>query len=274
MVEARAREGRSSLVGVRASILLRSLLILLSIVAIGYLAICGALFAYQRSLIYYPHPKAIGATGTTITLPVRGADLSVTVRPHTGPKALVYFGGNAEDVSMNLASFSEAFPDHAIYLLHYRGYGGSSGSPSEEAISQDALALFDKVHADHPDTAVAGRSLGSGVAVRLASQRPASRLILITPYDSLQDLAAAQFPFVPVKWLLIDKFESWRYASRISVPTLIVAAEHDEVIPRSSTEKLFTRFGKGVALLKVVPNTSHNTVSDSPVYLEALKTAL
>ena len=74
---------------------------------------------------------------------------------------------------------------------------------------------------------MAGRSLGSGVAVRLASQRPASRLILITPYDSLQDLATAQFPFVPVKWLLRDKFESWRYAARITVPTLIVAAEHD-----------------------------------------------
>jgi len=254
--------------------LLRSLLILLVIIAIGYLAICGALFAYQRSLIYYPHQKAIGGTGATLMLPVKGADLLVTVRPHTGPKALIYFGGNAEDVSMNLASFSKALPDHAIYLLHYRGYGGSSGTPSEEALSQDALALFDKVHADHPDTAVAGRSLGSGVAIRLASQRPASHLILITPYDSLQDLAAAQFPFVPVRWLLLEKFESWRYAARITVPTLIVAAEHDEVIPRASTEKLVKRFGKGVASFKVVPGAGHNTVSDSPVYLEALKAAL
>lgn len=254
--------------------MLRPLFILLVIIVIGYLVICGALFAYQRSLIYYPQPKAIGATGATLTLPVTGADLSVTIRPHAGPKALIYFGGNAEDVSRNLASFSKAFPDRAIYLLHYRGYGGSSGTPSEEAISQDALVLFDKVQVDHPDTAVVGRSLGSGVAVRLASQRPASRLILITPYDSLQDLAAAQFPLVPVKWLLLDKFESWRYASRITVPTFIVAAEHDEVIPRASTEKLFTRFRKGVASLTVVPGTGHNTVSESPVFLEALKTAL
>jgi pimeloyl-ACP methyl ester carboxylesterase len=204
-------------------------------------------------------------------LPVAGAEVVVSNRPHKGPNALIYFGGNAEDVSLSLSSFSEAFPDQAIYLLHYRGYGGSTGKPSEAAIQDDAIALFDKVYAEHPNIVVVGRSLGTGVAIRVASKRPASRLVLVTPYDSLQEIAAAQFSYFPVKWLLLDKFDSSQYASSISVPTLLLAAEHDEVIPRASTQKLFSRFGKGVAVLRVIPGTGHNTISESPQYLDTLR---
>ncbi|MCY1521959.1 hypothetical protein D9M68_567980 [compost metagenome] len=130
--------------------------------------------------------------------------------------------------------------------------------------------MFDKVHAAHPRTVVVGRSLGSGVAVRLASQRPVSRLILVTPYNSLQELAVSQFPYFPVQWLLQDKFESWKYASRITVPTLLIAAESDEVIPRSSTQRLHAHFATGVASLRVIPGTGHNSISASPEYLKAL----
>ncbi|AYC31595.1 hypothetical protein D3880_03935 [Pseudomonas cavernae] len=252
----------------------RTLVSLFALVAVLYLGLCAALFVFQRALIYHPQPRAIGAPATLLKLSVADADVLVSVRPHDGPNALIYFGGNAEDVSLSLPTFSQAFPDHAIYLLHYRGYGGSSGSPSEDSIQRDALALFDQVYAAHPRIAVVGRSLGSGVAVRLASQRPASRLILITPYNSLQELAANQFPYFPVKWLLQDKFESWKYASRIAVPTLLIAAEHDEVIPRSSTQKLYTHFANGVASLRVIPGTGHNSISESPQYLKVLGAAL
>nr|WP_223490158.1 alpha/beta fold hydrolase [Pseudomonas sp. A-RE-19] len=251
----------------------RTLVFLFVFVAALYLMLCAALFVFQRALIYYPQPRAIDAP-ETLTLQVADVQVLVTVRPHDGPKALIYFGGNAEDVSRNLPGFSQAFADHAIYLLHYRGFGGSSGSPSEEAISRDAMTLFDKVYDTHPQIAVVGRSLGSGVAVRLASQRPASRLILITPYNSLEDLAARQFRGFPVKWLLRDKFESWKYASHITVPTLLMAAEHDEVVPRSSTERLYAHFAKGVALLQVIPGTGHNSISESPQYLKLLGAAL
>ena len=252
----------------------RVLITLFVVFAIAYLGVCAALFVFQRSLIYYPQPSALGTDGSRLELPVVGAHLWVSVRPHDGPNAVVYFGGNAEDVSGSLPAFSEAFPDHAIYLLHYRGYGGSSGKPSEQAIHQDAVALFDKVYAAHPNIVVVGRSLGSGVAIRVASHRAASRLILVTPYDSLQALAVRQFPYIPVKWLLRDKFESGQYAARISIPTFFVAAERDEVIPRSSTEKLYRRFATGVASLTVIPNTDHNTISGSPEYFKALRAAL
>lgn len=246
----------------------------LSVIAFAYATFCIALFAYQRSLIYFPQPREVKTPQSTMILSVEDAELLVTVRPHAGPKAIIYFGGNAEDVSLNLPSFEKSFPDHALYFLHYRGYGGSSGSPSEEAIQLDALALFDKVRIEHPDIAIIGRSLGTGVAVRLSSQRPASRLILVTPYDSLQEIAASQFPYAPVKWLLRDKYDSGKYAPKITIPTAIVAAENDEVIPSTSTKKLFERFGKGVASMRIIPATGHNTISTSSEYLAAIQAAL
>jgi pimeloyl-ACP methyl ester carboxylesterase len=138
----------------------------------------------------------------------------------------------------------------------------------------DAQALFDNVHAEHQDIAVVGRSLGSGVAVRLASQRPVSRLVLITPYDSVQEIAAQKFPYLPVRWLLTDKFESWRYAPTIRIPTLLLGAELDEVIPRASTERLNAAFAKGVASLVIIPGVGHNTISNSAQYLDAMRAAL
>ena len=252
----------------------RTLVLLVVVIAASYLALCVALFVFQRALIYYPQPRTVGTAGTLLTLPVADAQVLVSVRPHEGPNALIYFGGNAEDVSRNLPEFTQAFPDYALYLLHYRGYGGSSGSPSEEAIARDAITLFDQVYASHPHVALVGRSLGSGVAVRLASERPAARLVLITPYNSLEGLAARQFRWFPVRWLLKDKYPSWQYAARITVPTLLIAAEHDAVIPRPSTERLYTHFAKGVASLRVIPGTGHNSIGESPEYLKALKDGL
>jgi len=235
---------------------------------------CIALFVFQRSLIYAPQPNAFDTPFSTRILPVPGADLVVSVRPHVGQKALIYFGGNAEDVSANLATFSSAFPDHALYLLHYRGYGGSSGKASEEVLRADALALFDTVYTEHPDIAVVGRSLGTGVAIGLASQRPASRLVLVTPYNSIQEIAAQQFAYFPVHWLLTDKFESWRYAPKIRIPTLLLGAEFDEVIPRVSTERLNAAFAKGIASLVIIPGVGHNTISNAAQYLDAMRAAL
>ena len=249
----------------------RTFIGILAALVLAYAAMCVALFFLQRSLIYFPTRANPGSGISTQPFAVHGADLRLSVRPLPGAKAVLYFGGNAEDVSVNLPAFSSAFPDHAIYLLHYRGYGGSSGDPSEEAFHADALALFDRVHAAHPSVVAVGRSLGSGVAIRLASLRPGSRLVLVTPYDSLLALAAQQFPYFPVGWLLVDTFESWRHAPGITAPTLILAAEHDEIIPRASSELLFSRFAKGVASYTVIAGAGHNSISESPAYLPALR---
>jgi uncharacterized protein len=248
--------------------------ITLAAVVTIYLGVCLAMFVFQRSLMYYPQPRMVTAPESTMALHVPGSQLTITVRPHAGPKAIIYFGGNGEDVSSNLASFSQAFPQYALFLLHYRGYGGSTGHPSEQANNSDAVALFKTVYAQHAQVALIGRSLGSGVAIRLASETPASRLILVTPYDSIEEIAAAEYPYVPVRLLLLDRYKSWKYAPGVKVPTTIIAAQNDEVIPPASTEKLFTRFRSGVASMKVIAGVGHNDIGMKGEYIEALQTAL
>jgi pimeloyl-ACP methyl ester carboxylesterase len=246
------------------------LTLLLFVVAL-YGGLCGVLFVFQRSLLYFPQPRSIQAGSTLRTLETGTGTVAVSTRPMTGPDALIYFGGNAEDVSRSMPDFADAFPGSAIYLMHYPGYGGSSGSPTERGIVEDALALFDRVHAEHPDVVVVGRSLGSGVAVHVASLRPVARLVLVTPYDSLGDVAAYHYPYVPVRWLMRDKYESWRYAPQVTAPTRIIVAGDDEVIPRSSTERLRTRFRDGLVSYVVIAGVGHNSISESAEYLPLLK---
>jgi pimeloyl-ACP methyl ester carboxylesterase len=248
----------------------RAILIGLAIAVIVYVALCVVLFLAQRSFIYYPQPRSASDDSPTLSLILGSARILVSTHAFPGSDAVIYFGGNAEDVSHSLPTLAAAFPERSLYALNYRGYGGSTGKPSEAALIADALALFDRVHADHPRIIVIGRSLGSGVAVHVASERPAERLILITPYDSLLNIAASQFRIFPVRWLLLDKFESWRYASKMTAPTQLIAAQYDEIIPHASTQSLFEHFPKGLATLTVIPGVGHNSISESPDYTRLL----
>lgn len=238
--------------------------------ALVYLGVCALLALFQRSLIYFPQPRSNRAA-PSIRLSVPDATLEITTRIRQRPDAVLYFGGNAEDVSWSVEELEAAYPDADLYLMHYRGYGGSSGRPSEAALFSDSLALFDLVLRDHGRVTVVGRSLGSGVAAFLASRRPVSRVVLVTPFDSVVALAARSFWFVPVRWLLRDKFESTRYAPDITAPTTIIAAEHDAEVPRQHTEALLRHFRPGVAILKVVAGAGHNTIAGSPQYIPFLR---
>ena len=246
------------------------MLILIPVVLVAaYLGFCILLYTMQRSFQYFPTPRRLGPTEMAGTFRSGDTLLQLTVRPHAGPGAVLYFGGNGEDVSSSVAPLMAAFPGREIVMLHYRGYGGSAGEPTEADIALDAQGLFDEVHARHPDVVVIGRSLGSGVAARLASVRPVARLVLVTPYDSIVGIAQRQFPIFPVSWLLIDKYETWRYVPKITAPVLILRAEHDELIPASSTEALRARFPPGQVTTVVVP-ADHNSILDEPQYVSAL----
>src|ERR1039457_2370344 len=101
------------------------------VVALLYAGVCGALFAFQRSLIYFPQSSSNHQGIPVMTLPVEGETVRVSTKLQPGSDAVIYFGGNAEDVSQDMPDMEAAFPNTAIYLLHYPGYGGSSGSPSQ-----------------------------------------------------------------------------------------------------------------------------------------------
>lgn len=239
-------------------------------IALGvYVGLCVFFFVAQRSFIYMP-TRAINAHTAALLLDVPDARLRISSRPHDGPQALIFFGGNAEDVAYTLPELAAAFPDRAVYALHYRGYSGSSGRPTEASLRSDARALFEMVHARHPDVMVVGRSLGSSLAIQLAAEEPVSRLVLITPFASILAIAKRVAPFLPMGLLLRDPYESWRYASRVDCPALLIAASHDELVPPDDTQKLLDAFRPGVATLRTIDGTDHNSVSDTPEFWDAL----
>jgi uncharacterized protein len=250
---------------------MRALLSLLAIAALAYLALVAWIYATQRAQIYFPVPENRHPVAEVFWLENEADRVKVWHVARAGSRALIYFGGNAEDVSGNVDSFAAAFPRHALFLVNYRGYGGSTGRPSEAGFNADALALFDHVHKAHGEVAVMGRSLGSGVAVALASKRPVDRLVLVTAYDSLVNVAREYFGWLPVGLLLKDRYDSAELARDVDAPVLIVIAAEDEIISRPRSEALAAAFAPGQARRAVVQGATHNTLDLSPEYLAVVR---
>ncbi|MCL6417703.1 lysophospholipase [Aestuariirhabdus sp. Z084] len=237
---------------------------------LGYVVLCTALYLLQDNLLYFPRDRAITDDRYTLLIPTDAGNTLITSDIKSTGKAILYFGGNAEDVSVNLSAFQRTFPDYSLYLMHYRGYGGSDGSPAEEPIYRDASALYDLVSNNNREIVLIGRSLGSGVATRLAAHKQPSQLILITPYSSIEDVASERYWIFPVPWLIKDKYLSWRYAQSVTATTSILVADNDTVIPNSSTLKLYDHFPQGLATLHAFENAGHNSISADPKYYRLL----
>lgn len=249
---------------------MRTLLTLALSIAIIYGGLCAFLFLTQRSQIYFPVQESNPPGAQAIRLPSGDATLKIWVVERPGPRALIYFGGNAEDVSANLPSFAAAFPDHSLYLVNYRGYGGSTGEPSESALVGDANAIYDHLHARYPEISVMGRSLGTGVAVQLAGVRDVRRLVLVTPYDSLASVAGAHFPLFPVALLMRDRYDSASHAHAVHAPVLAVIAGDDEIIPRARSEALVNSFPQSQIRVTLLDGAMHNSIDLAPDYLRAV----
>lgn len=230
---------------------------LLLLILAAYLALCALVFFRQRSMLYFPQQFE----GGTLLVLGGGARVGVTLHEEPGPAAVIYFGGNAEAVGYSLPELQAVFPGQSLYLMHYRGYGATPGEPTEDGLLADAQALYDHVRARHPQVTLVGRSLGSGIATRLASIKPMDRLVLVTPYDSMRAVASHHFRWLPVGLLLRDRYDSAGYAPKVNAPTIILAAEHDEVIPRASSEALYRSFRPGLATFQIAPGVGHNDIS-------------
>lgn len=247
-------------------------IIILTTVAFVYLAACLFVFFKQRSLIYFPTEEAAAVPESSrISLETSGETIRILFRAADSPNAVIYFGGNSEDVSFNLGSFADAVPNHNVYLVNYRGYGGSTGSPSEDALFSDALAVYDLVRARHQNVSVVGRSLGTGVAAFLASKRQVNKLVMVTPYDSVENVAKKHFPIFPVSLLLTDKFDSASRVKDITAQTLVILADNDAVIPRGNSEMLIDRFRSDQVTVEVMKDTTHDSVTFSSDYRELIR---
>lgn len=249
----------------------KSLLIVAALLAIAYASLCALLYFKQRSLIYYPGATTVAAQATDFSLVREGKTLRGWRIDPGRERAILYFGGNAERLEQSREEFARLFPDSTVYLLAYRGYGASEGEPSEAALLGDALALYDSVQAQHPQgISLIGRSLGSGVASYVAAQRPVRKLVLVTPFDSLAQVAQSHYPMFPVRWLMRDRYDSTRTLPRYQGPLLILRAGRDEVIPPRNTDRLLAALTRKPQVIDF-PQADHNDISADPEYGEALR---
>jgi pimeloyl-ACP methyl ester carboxylesterase len=245
----------------------------ISVAVLIYVGFCVFVYAAQRNAIYYPTPEVQVPDAADMRLESDGETLKIwRLANGGGSNAIIYFGGNAEEVSGNIPDFKRYFPEHNIYLANYRGYGGSTGSPSEAGLYKDALVLFDEIRSHYTSISVIGRSLGSGVATYLAALREVDRLVLITPFDSIEHVARKALPVLPVSLLLKDKFDSVGRVAEIEAPVLVVTAEYDEVIPRRHSVALAEAFPESQVTVEVIPDAGHNTIGMSPQYAHVLST--
>lgn len=243
----------------------------LTIAVLVYVGFCVLLYVGQRRLIYFPRAEVETAPAEPVWLPSAGEKLKLWRLAGTGRSAIIYFGGNAEDVAKNIPDYAGWLPDYSVYFVNYRGYGGSSGSPTEAALFEDALNVYDAIAEKYQSVVVVGRSLGSGVAIYLAAARDVARLVLITPFDSVERVARSVMPIFPTSWLLRDRFDSVSRAPAVEAPVLVLIAEADGVIGRGHSDALVAAFPEPQVTVQVIAGADHNTVHMWPRYAQSLQ---
>lgn len=219
------------------------------IVAAGYLGLGALMFFAQRSRMYFPErvrttPAAAGfPQAQEVWLnPADGERVLAWHVPPRGDKPVVlYFHGNGGALRLRVDRFQRLVADGVGLLgLSYRGYGGSSGTPTEAGLIEDARAAYAYAAERYPAERIAlwGESLGTAVAIALGAEKPVSRLILDAPFTSTVDVAADLYWFLPVRFLMKDQFRSDERIARVTAPVLILHGEADDIIPIRYGERL------------------------------------
>jgi pimeloyl-ACP methyl ester carboxylesterase len=274
--------------------------------AVGVLAgialgVPALVYWIQEHLLFYPQPSGappvppVGYALEDVSLRaeentrlsgwlVRPAPLERAGSPAEKPSAenaaadgrkfplVIYFGGNAEEVS-GMVMHTGRFGGWALLAVNYRGYGASEGRPAEAALFSDARLLYDYAAArpdiDPSRIVIMGRSLGTGVAVHLAAERPAAGVVLVSPYDSITSVAQGVYPFLPVRLLLKHPFDSLSRAAHSSAPMLCLVGGEDGVIPEQHSRRLFDAWA-GPKEWRGFPRADHNSIAGDAAYWDAI----
>ena len=223
------------------------------IIVFGLLAYCGVLalmYVFQRTLMYFPDPARVSPAAAGLPqaeeVTFNSDDGETLLAWHVAPRGdkpvVIYFQGNAEGLKPRVGRFTWLTADgNGLLALCYRGYGGSTGRPSEQGLIRDGRAAYDFVRTRDPGKRIVlfGESLGTGVALALAAEREVAGIILDAPYTSAAEVGAAAYPFAPVRWLIKDSFHSDERIARVHAPLLVLHGERDVVIPIRFGEHLF-----------------------------------
>jgi len=215
-----------------------------------YAGIVAVLYVSQRSLMYFPDtshttPAQAGLPQAEEVALTASDGVNITawhVAPKDDKPVILYFHGNGGSLHYRVERFKKLINDGiGLVALEYRGFGGNAGAPSEHGLIADAEAAYAFAAAHYPvkQIVVWGESLGSGVAVALAAEKPDGRVILEAPFTSAAAVAAIHYWYVPVRLLMKDQFHSDERIAKITAPILILHGLHDQTVPYTMGEQLF-----------------------------------
>jgi uncharacterized protein len=250
----------------RISVVIKGVLITLAAV---YLVVLVGMYLGQRRLLYFPDPtrRAPDSVGLKdvieriIDTPDGHKIIAWHGAARPGQPTLLYLHGNGASLAGRSAIMRKYLAHgRGVFIMAYRGYSGSTGSPTETANVADAKLAFDTLVRDGvkpADIILYGESLGTGVAVQVALEKPAAGIILDSPYTAVVDRAAELYPWLPVRLLAVDRYESRRHIAGMRMPLLIVHGEADQVLPVAMGRRLFALANEPKQLV-TVPGAGHN----------------
>ena len=243
--------------------LLKVAIAMLAIGAIGYATIVGIVYFKQRSFIYFPNQEIRqSAPGFQIVKfrTIDGLTLAAGYRKALAgrPTLLAFHGNGADWQSMAHGLRPLADRGYGLLAVEYRGYQANPGSPSEQGVYEDGRAALRWLESDGVparQVVAVGNSLGSGVAVQLATETPLRALVLVSPISSMVRLASARMSWLPVKLLLRDRYDNLAKLPRVKVPIMILHGDADRVIPIEEGRMLASR-NRAVEFVEF-PSTGH-----------------
>lgn len=255
-------------------VLLRFVLLFLGL---AYLAVMGFMYLQQRSFQYFPArtgspPQAVGLIGVSEER-VKTSDGETIVlwyapaRP--GKPTVLFLHGNGGEISGRHERFAYLQGQGlGVLFVSYRGYGASTGSISEQGLVTDALTAYDFLRGKGvapQQIMLLGESLGTGVAIQLAAQKPVAALALEAPYTATVDIAAGIYWWLPVRLLMKDQFRSRDYIAAVKVPLLIQHGDADRVVPVEQGRALFAMANEPKQMV-VIPGAGHDVIGDPAVW--------
>lgn len=264
----------------------RPLWIVIPLLVAGVLL--GLLYVFQDRLIFYPQSITEDEAEAVVERYDHVSEVSYQVdddkhvhgwllNPQTengeSEGLLIYYGGNAEELSAQIPEMSAELPSWSVLLVNYRGYGRSDGEPSEEELYDDALMIFDDMQRQMEPppqrTVLMGRSIGTGIATKVAAERPVDGAVLISPFDSLKEVGRHHYPFLPIGALMRYSFASAERINDTGAPILTISGGDDSIIPNERTRKLVEQI-RLPNRHEEIPARGHNDIHHDPKFWETI----